>query len=78
MTNDNLCNKIVIVRGKHKLKGDDYMKCKCQMISELIERNRFLERQMDYAISIESAFELMEVVSINEERINKLKKELMQ
>jgi len=54
------------------------MKCKCQMISELIERNRFLERQMDYAISIESAFELMEVVSINEERINKLKKELMQ
>ena len=61
-----------------KFKGDDYMKCKCQMISELIERNRFLERQMNYAISIESAFELMEVVSINEERITKLKKELMQ
>ena len=60
-----------------KLKGDDYMKCKCQMISELIERNMFLERQMDHAISIESAFELMEVVSINEERINKLKRELM-
>jgi len=54
------------------------MKCKCQMISELIERNMFLERQIDYAISIESTFELMEVVSINEERINKLKRELMQ
>jgi len=53
------------------------MKCKCQMISELIERNMFLERQIDYAISIESAFELMEVVSINEERISKLKRELM-
>ena len=54
------------------------MKCKCQQISELIERNMFLERQMDYAIEIESAFELMEVVSINEYKIEKLKKELSQ
>lgn len=51
------------------------VKCNSQQVSELIERNQFLERQLQDSCTIEDSLDIMDAIIINENKIKKLKGE---
>ena len=49
------------------------VKCKSQKVSELIERNQFLERQLASSCTIDDQLDIMDAIIVNEHKIEKLK-----
>ena len=49
------------------------VKCKSQQISELIERNEFLNRQLENTCKLIDALDITEAIVLNEKKIEELK-----